>query len=48
MSNPMKSLLPLAVGLALGTWYARRTEQPASPAWGRLPAQATSAGKWPS
>ena len=25
MSSPMKPLLPLAVGLALGVWLARRT-----------------------
>lgn len=40
MSNPIKSLLPLAVGLALGTWYARRTEQPASPRLGETASQA--------
>ena len=29
MSSPMKPLLPLAVGLALGVWLARQRPSPA-------------------
>ena len=28
MPNPMKTLLPLAAGLALGTWFAKRLVPP--------------------
>ena len=30
MPNPMKTLLPLAAGLALGTWFAKRPVPPLS------------------
>ncbi|MDY4172298.1 MAG: ATP-binding protein [Evtepia sp.] len=40
MLNPMKSLLPLVAGLALGVWYARRTDPPAGSPLGESASQA--------
>ena len=37
MPNPMKTLLPLAAGLALGTWFAKRPVPPQARRPGRHP-----------